>query len=199
MESHQLVNQSSGLVEYYTPEAIIVAAWNTMGGIDLDPASSAEANKTVQAKRFFTEADDGLTQEWSGRIWMNHPFQRHELACPPECKKKRCVTRGYHIDRDIPGNRAWIDKLVGSYQKGCVKQACCLTYAVTSEAWFRPLMGYPQCFLAPRTNFRLPNGEIMMGNSKGSVVTYLGPNLNAFAEEFDQLGAIHVPYQLVRA
>jgi hypothetical protein len=30
-----------------------------MGGIDLDPASSAEAQKTIKAKKFFSAADDG--------------------------------------------------------------------------------------------------------------------------------------------
>ena len=47
-----------------------------MGGIDLDPASCAEANKIVQAKQFYSQRDDGLKQPWFGRIWLNPPYGR---------------------------------------------------------------------------------------------------------------------------
>ena len=47
--AHQLVNQDSGDTEYYTPGFIVEAARRVMGGIDLDPFSSAAANVLVQA------------------------------------------------------------------------------------------------------------------------------------------------------
>lgn len=50
-----------------------------MGGIDLDPASCAEANNVVRATRFFTASDNGLDQEWSGRIWLNPPYNKGML------------------------------------------------------------------------------------------------------------------------
>ncbi|MFB6214860.1 MAG: hypothetical protein ABEI54_03225, partial [Candidatus Bipolaricaulia bacterium] len=47
--------------EHFTPPKIVEAARETMGGIDLDPASCAIANeKLVQAEKFFTEDDNGL-------------------------------------------------------------------------------------------------------------------------------------------
>lgn len=167
----QLINQSSGAVEWYTPRAIIEAARATMGGIDLDPASSRIANQVVQATKYFDECTDGLRPSltWTGRVWLNHPFSRQE-------------------------NYFWIRKLIHHYQSGDIEQACCITFASTSEAWFTPLFAYPMCFLQPRTNYYLPSGKKATGVTKGSVVTYLGSNVNRFAAMFDKLGQIVIPF-----
>lgn len=163
-----LINQTSGKVEYYTPIPIVEAARATMGGIDLDPASSATANERVQAKHYYTFSGDGLTQPWWGKVWMNHPFGRTT-------------------------NPLWINRLITLYSDGFVEQACCITFACTSEAWFAPLFAYPMCFLRPRTNYHLPDGSLLRGVTKGSVVTYLGPNHRTFAEKFERLGAVIIP------
>jgi hypothetical protein len=167
MKAHQLVNQNSGNVEIYTPGFIIEAARATMGGIDLDPASSERANETVKADAFFSSG--ALEKQWAGRVWMNHPF-----------------SRSY--------NAAWITKLVQSYESGPVDEACCICFASTSEKWFRPLLGYPQCFLSPRTNYLLPDGSIYRGVTKGSVVTYFGRSVIRFYHNFKILGVVKIPF-----
>lgn len=45
--------------EWYTPAALVDAARQVLGEIDLDVASSAKANEAVGAKNFYTVADDG--------------------------------------------------------------------------------------------------------------------------------------------
>ena len=43
--------------DWRTPRKFLDAARDVLGAIDLDPATSAEANETVQAAKFYTEAD----------------------------------------------------------------------------------------------------------------------------------------------
>lgn len=192
--AHQLINQTSGEVEYYTPVEIIEAARRVMGVFDLDPASSAQANKIVKAIQFFTEADDGLKWNWHGRVWMNHPFHAGWSACDENCQRKTCEKRGY-VYRDIPSNQDWVNKIEAEYALGRIIEACCITFASTSEKWFQPLLKHPQCFLHPRTNYLLPDGSTLKGVSKGSVVTYYGNDVDRFAAEFSSLGVVKVAHQ----
>ena len=172
MTSHQLVNQTSGAIEYFTPVELINAARLCMGGIELDPASCSEANLVVGADRFFTKEDDGLKQSWAAEtVWLNWPFGKNE-------------------------NPVWSKMIVSEYTKGNFKHACCICYACTSEKWFRPLMQFPQCFLHGRTNYRLPDGTVKKGNTKGSVVTYFGPTPGMFAHAFNSFGTIKIVYPL---
>ena len=68
------ITNNSGNSEWYTPSAYIESARKVMGSIDLDPASCASANKIVKADRYYSAVDDGLSQDWSGRIWLNPPY-----------------------------------------------------------------------------------------------------------------------------
>ena len=163
-----LINQDSGNFEYYTPPFIVEAARAVLGTIDLDPASSRQANLVVRARNYYTLFDDGLAQPWHDNVWMNHPFGRER-------------------------NPIWIIKLCTEYTSGNANAACCITFAATSERWFQPLFDYPLCFLHPRTNYLLPDGSLKRGVTKGSVVAYLGSNISGFIKEFEQLGRVMLP------
>ena len=68
------VAYNAGGYEWYTPAEYIAAAFVVMGDIDLDPASSEEANAVVQAKEFFDAEDDGLSRPWAARVWLSPPY-----------------------------------------------------------------------------------------------------------------------------
>lgn len=179
--------QTSGIYEYYTPAPIVDAARETMGSIDLDPASSEIANSVVKAYLYYTKDQNGMQQDWFGNVWMNHPFGRAEAACLEDCAKD-------HSHHDTPnfGNAAWIRKLFEEWNAHNISAACCITYVATSEKWFRPLLDCPQCFLTTRLNYRQPDGSVKKGVQKGSVVTYLGDDVERFRRAFKHLGVVKV-------
>ena len=58
--------------EHYTPKWL----FDRMGiSFDLDVAAPI-GGSYVPANRYYTEQDDGLAQEWNGKVWMNPPFSK---------------------------------------------------------------------------------------------------------------------------
>ena len=56
--------------DYFTPKWI----FDTLGlHFDLDVASPPHPTN-VPCNHYYTQEDDGLTQPWHGRVWMNPPF-----------------------------------------------------------------------------------------------------------------------------
>ncbi|NJL06354.1 MAG: hypothetical protein HC911_15895 [Chloroflexaceae bacterium] len=157
--------------EWYTPPHILDRAWRVLGGIDLDPASCAEANAQVQAARYFTSKDDGLAHDWHGRVWLNPPYGRG---------------RANHA--------AFVGKLLTEYRVGRVQAACVLVRSATSEAWFQPLWQFPICFVRGRVRFLSPSdGAARAGNTHGTAIAGVGVDRDRFIAEFAPLGAIFLP------
>ena len=150
--------------EWYTPMQYIEAARATMGGIDLDPASSAMANERVGAAKYFDQDTDGLTAEWYGRVWLNPPYG------------------GVQAD--------FTAKLVEAYDDYDVEQAVLLVSAhATDTLWFQPLWRFTLCFTDHRIKFESPLRDVQ-ANTGGSVFAYFGQNQAAFLREFSQFGAV---------
>lgn len=53
---------------------------------DVDVASPLEPVSWIPANKFYTEIDDGLAQDWEGKVWMNPPYSTHT----PKWLKKFC-------------------------------------------------------------------------------------------------------------
>jgi hypothetical protein len=65
--SHQSANM--GKDEWLTPPEIIDA----LGIFDLDPCAPV-CRPWITAAKHYTVVDDGLAQEWAGRVWCNPPY-----------------------------------------------------------------------------------------------------------------------------
>ena len=164
---------STGKFEYYTPAPIVELARDVMGGIDLDPASCEVANRMlVRATKYFDIAQDGLSQRWGGRIWLNPPYKRGL------------------IDK-------FIEKLVIEYTANPFgTEAIVLTNNSTETYWYHMLSEYASaiCLLRKRIRFYEPGDDGSIHQLKdsplqGQVVTYLGRNADKFCYVFREKGA----------
>jgi len=71
LSSHQ---KNGGHDEWLTPPEII----RSLGNFDLDPCSPVTRPWDTAAKHYSRE-DDGLSQPWVGRVWLNPPFGREAV------------------------------------------------------------------------------------------------------------------------
>lgn len=156
------VAYNSGNNEWYTPKEFIEAATAVMGGIDLDPASSEIANKTVNAKQFYTVEDNGLEKPWFGNVWLNPPYAS-----------------------DLIGKFA--DKLVDELKH--IKQAIVLVNNATETEWFYTMVvqATAVCFPRSRVRFVTPDGTTG-APLQGQAILYFGPDVNRFINVFDEKG-----------
>jgi len=169
--------------EWYTPAPFVEAARDVMGGIDLDPASHEEANRTVKATRFFTAEDDGLKQAWSGRVFLNPPgglvadFWRKLIAEMPFILK--AIWIGYSLEQ------------LQTLQQAGARQT--------------PL-DFPMCVTARRIAFveneakraereakliaagKKPN--VKSSPSHSNYITYIGEDADTFRRVFAQFGNV---------
>ncbi len=69
-----LVSDSTTSDDYYTPKWLF-----DMLNVefDIDVAAPVQGIPWLPAKRWFSQADDGLAQDWAGQfVWMNPPFSK---------------------------------------------------------------------------------------------------------------------------
>lgn len=155
------VKNNSGDTEWYTPEKYIESARKVMGRIDLDPASSKQANEIIKAKDFFDEQTDGLKQKWYGCIWLNPPYAQRLVG-------------------------DFIDKLnTEKYQ-----QAIVLVNNATETKWGQKLLSLSNavCFHTGRIKFIDPDGAPADAPLQGQMIVYIGKNSKEFSDEFSQYG-----------
>ena len=164
------VANNSGNNEWYTPPEYIDRARAVMGGIDLDPASSEVANGTVRAAKFYTAQDNGLAQEWAGRVWMNPPYAQPLMG-------------------------EFAEAVASKYENREIDQACVLVNNGTETQWFQRMLSAADavCFPRSRVRFLDPEGKPSGAPLQGQAVFYFGDSPERFDREFSQLGRVLLP------
>lgn len=148
--------------EWYTPPAFIEAARELMGAIDLDPASCEAAQGVVQATEYFTKDDDGLTQAWHGRVWLNPPYSQ-------------------------PLIEQFTQHLTDQFDIGNTTEAVLLVNNCTDAGWFIDLARrFPVIFTYGRAKFWQENQKTF-ATRQGQAIFYFGSQPERFVECFEKL------------
>ncbi len=155
---------NNDVIEWYTPDKYLEAVRQVMGGIDLDPATCEAAQEKVGAAAYYTKDSDGLSQDWTGRVFLNPPFK-------------------------MPFAAQFVGKLVEHYESGDVKQAVLLTNNNTDTDWWQGAAKVASvvCFTDGRVSFYNAAGE-WSSPTNGQTFMYFGGRLKAFAKHFSEIG-----------
>jgi hypothetical protein len=155
------------------PFKYLEAARLVLGGIDLDPASSAIANETVKAKYFLTKEDNGLNHAWFGTVWINPPYGK---------------------TNNLSNQGLFAHKLIQEYMDGHVTAGIILVNLYFGYGWFAPLRTYPMCLVDHRISFIDPSTDEEGDEAKASsVFIYVGKDHERFRQIFKQFGPFAWP------
>jgi phage N-6-adenine-methyltransferase len=136
---------SSRTDEWATPRDFFARLEAEFGPFDLDPCATPQNAKCT---RYYTRKDDGLAQEWYGRVFMNPPYGR--------------------------AIGAWMQKAWEASRNGA-ELVCCLVPARTDTRWWHDyaIRGEVR-FLAGRLRFGeglnpapFPSAVVVFRNAEG--------------------------------
>lgn len=150
-----------------TPPEYIALARDVLGEIDLDPASNERAQTVVMAETYLTQAEDGLSQEWRGTVWLNPPYSH-------------------------PAVEHFVAKLLEEVEAGNVTAAIVLVNNATDTGWCQALLAASAavCLVKGRIPFLDAEGKPVKGTRQGQLFAYLGPDAGAFETTFADVGAV---------
>ncbi len=155
---------------WFTPSIYVEMAREVMGEIDLDPFSSAAANKHVRAKRYFDLAADAFKQKWfeeQGRVFMNPPYGRQLID-------------------------AAVDLFLANWASESITQGVVLVNNATETRWFHSLLRTSSalCFPDRRIAFENDDGKHVSGNTRGQAFFYFGHKQRRFEDVFARIGVV---------
>lgn len=158
------VGKNSGNSEWYTPQEYVDAVRDALGGIDTDPCSCQAANAVVKAETFYDEADNGLSREWHGRVFVNPPYGDGTVD-------------------------SFASKLLEEIQSGRTTQAVFLVNNCTETKWFQSLLARASsvCFPCGRISFWSLDHK-SKSPLQGQAVMYFGSDAKRFKRAFAVIG-----------
>ena len=117
----------------------------------------------VKATRFFTKDQNGISQRWAGRVYLNPPFS---------------------------GWPQWVEKVLEEVERGDVEEIVMLGAIRTMTAlYFQPLLmrADAMCIISGRMAFWGVATE-SQSPTDGHFLLYIGPNISRFLDSVSELG-----------
>jgi len=161
------VGHNTGENEWYTPPQFVESARVVMGSIDLDPASSEIANRTVKSEKYYSKEDNGLDLQWHGNVWMNPPYAQPLMS-------------------------QFAEAVAAKHESGEVNQAIVLVNNATETQWWQRMARCASAVCFPKTRIRFLDPDGNPGAPlQGQSILYFGESKTVFVEEFSKYGATY--------
>ncbi len=171
------IKHSSKTNEWHTPIWLLNMCKEVLGDIELDPASCVNANLRIGAKRFITEAQDGLKSDWG----------------TPET-----------VFLNPPGNKLGNKSMSGLFWAKLVSERSNFGHAIyigfnleqlqtTQNYTDQPIALFPFCIPKKRVAFDRANGTKGNAPSHSNIIVYVPGSINhtnKFKEVFEKLGTV---------
>lgn len=159
---------------WFTPPEYLDSARAVMGGIDLDPFTSAKANEIVAARYIFTLDQSAFENDWKLdehlRVFMNPPYSAGLCG--------RAVNR-----------------FIDQYEARNFAEAIVLVNNATDTRWFNALVAHCDavCFTDHRISFWNVDRKKVSANTRGQAFFYFGNKLAEFTQAFEKHGFVLKP------
>ena len=179
------IQHSSATNEWYTPASVMGLVREVLGPLDLDPASCARANQTVQATTYLDQTYDALANKW--------PAARTVFLNPPGGRK------GKRSNAILFWERLLQYRVEEPTFEHAIFVAFSIEFLQTSQSSSMPAMALPLCVPRQRIRFDSPS-MTEQSPSHSNALIYVQGRTNAserFAEVFRNLGYVLVPSRFI--
>jgi hypothetical protein len=172
------IQHSSRSDEWYTPIKIIELARHVLGGISFDPASDEFGNDRIQAAKYLTREDDGLSSPWlGGNLFVNPPGGKTKNRSNTELFWSKLMA--FRINEHSNFNHA-------------IFLAFSLEALQTTQRCEDSILDFPIC--VPRNRIKFDKrDEVKVCPSHSNVIVYVPGNTDnsrLFRSVFNELGAV---------
>lgn len=174
------IQHSSRTDQWYTPIWVIELVHQLLGTIDLDPASSIDANRRIKAHKIITDKAELTETPWlvaPGSVYCN----------PPGGKKG---------NRSLTG--LFWRRLMEERSQGKITHAVFMCFSIealqhTQNLNCLPIAHFPICIPRRRIAFDYPTGEKGEAPSHSNAIIYVPGTVDKkelFRQLFKEVGAI---------